>query len=466
MAAKPRVVGTTAGFSPVILDNNRFNPLRSFSLFLGLALVFLRVSAFHQVQTVLMHANLKLLYVVGIPALTGTVLCGGLPRAFKKSPTWYWIGFGVWMSVACLASTWRSDSVLRITLPYLRTNIIFMVIVAGLIVGWKECVSLMRCLAFSAFATLLVARLFQNATDAYGDRFTLDFGTVSNSNDFACHLAFCLPFLYWAVLSSKSIVIKLISLAGIAYAVLVIFRTGSRGGLIAIIAMCIAFMLWSSTAQRLALLIIAPIVCIGVISIVPHQTLMRIVSFSAGEAQASAEALESSAQRRYLLQKSIEYTFKFPLFGVGPGEFASYEGGHNEVIGAHGTWHATHNSFTEVSSECGIPGLLFYVAGLVASFRVFYSTYKRARPRADCVDIKNAMFCLMICMVGYCVATFFLNFAYFFYPVLLGGFAVVVASAMNEEFARRDAVAASRPVELWQVPGLQNSWVRTATGVV
>src|SRR5579863_6132034 len=138
MAAKPRVVGTTAGFSPVILDNNRFNPLRSFSLFLGLALVFLRVSAFHQVQTVLMHANLKLLYVVGIPALTGTVLCGGLPRAFKKSPTWYWIGFGVWTSVACLASTWRSDSVLRITLPYLRTNIIFMVIVAGLIVGWKE----------------------------------------------------------------------------------------------------------------------------------------------------------------------------------------------------------------------------------------------------------------------------------------------------------------------------------------
>ena len=216
--------------------------------------------------------------------------------------------------------------------------------------------------------------------------------------------------------------------------------------------------------HRLTLLVLIPIGCALSVVLVPHDTLVRILSFSSSEQQASAEALESSDQRKYLLRKSIEYTLEFPIFGVGPGNFADYEGGHNQTIGSHGTWHATHNTFTEVSSECGIPALLFYVAGLISSFRIFYSAFKKARSRPDCKDIKDVMFCTMLCMIGFVAATTFLNFAYQFYQVLLGGWAVAVAVAATDEFANRDRAAAAVQVTPVPVPR-RNPWVRTTPGI-
>lgn len=462
VAAQPTVTSPAAGLPAIGLDNDRNNPLRIFALSLGLCLVFLRVSALHQVQTALMSVNLKLLYVVGIPATLGTILCGGLHRAFARSPAWYWLGYWVWMAAACPTSVWRSNSVAKVVLPYLRTNLPVMIVIAGLIVGWKECRSMMRCMALGAFATLLVARLFQN--DDFTGRFSLEFGTVSNSNDFACHLLFCLPFLYWVVLSSKSFAMRLLCLGGIGYGVLTVVKTGSRGGLVGLALVVIACFCWSPMGHRLALLALIPIGCALSVALVPHETLVRILSFSADQQQTSAEAMESTDQRKYLLRKSIEYTLEFPIFGVGPDNFAMYEGGHNQVIGSHGAWHATHNTFTEVSSECGIPALLLYLAGLISSFRIFYSTFKKARSRPDCKDIKDMMFCTMLCMIGFVAATSFLNFAYQFYQVLLGGWAVAVAAATKEEFANRErAVPVS---EVFPNPApRRNPWVRTTPGI-
>ena len=459
VADQPRVAAPPPDLAAIALENDRNNPLRKLAFSLGLGLVFLRVSALHQVQTVLMSANLKLLYVFGIPATLGALLCGGLQRAFARSPTWYWLAYWVWLVAACPTSVWRSNSVIKVVLPYLRTNLPAMIVVAGLIVGWKECTSMMRCMAYGAFATLLVARLFQN--DKYTGRFSLEFGTVSNSNDFACHLLFCLPFLYWVVLSSKSFALRLLCLAGLAYGVLTVIKTGSRGGLVGLVLVIAACFIWSPVMHRLAIVALIPIGCVAAAALVPHETLVRILSFSAGEQQTSAEALESSAQRKYLLKKSIEYTLEFPIFGLGPGNFAMYEGGHNEIIGSHGAWHATHNTFTEVSSECGIPALLLYLAGLASSFRIFYSTFRKARSRPNCKDIKDVMLCTMLCMIGFVTATTFLNFAYQFYQVILGGWAVAVAAATKEEFAARERAAAALPAAAVPVP----SWVRTTPGL-
>ncbi len=445
---------------PVTVDHEQNNPLRMFSLSLMLALVFLRVSAFHQVQTVLMGVNLRLLYVVGIPAILGTFLCGGLQRSFRKSPAYYWTGYFIWMALACPTSTWTGESVTKTVIPYLRTNLIMLFLVAGLIIGWNECRSLLRCFAWSAVGSLLVARLFQRSAD----RFALEFGTVSNANDFAAHLLFCLPFLYWVVLTSKSMALRLICLGGIAYGVLIILQTGSRGGLLGLLAVVLALMCWGSTMQRLALLIIIPIGCIGVVAALPHQTLNRILSFSWEDKDASAEALQSSDQRRYLLQKSVEYAFQHPIFGIGPGEFPNYEGKHNQVIGTHGTFHETHNSFTEAASECGIPAFLLMVAGLAASFRIFYSIFRKARRRNDSRDIQDAMMCTMLCMVGFVVAITFLNFAYFFYQPLLGGWAIAAYFGTKEEFEKRDLAAQVLAIQPSPV-AQRNPWIRPTPGL-
>ena len=410
-----------------------------FSLWLMLVVVFLRISGLHQAQAYLLHVNLKLLYVAGIPAALGTVLCGGLQRSFRGKPAFFWTAFTLWMFVTVPFAHWPGGALLMTTLPYFRTNLIMLFMVAGLVIEWKECQSLMRCMAWGALGTLFLARIFQNPV--FQERFGLEFGTVSNPNDFACHLLLVLPFLYWVVLTAKSFVLRLICLAGIGYGIYLVVGTASRGALIGLCVVALFYLLWGSMVQRVALVVLAPLTILVLLTTVSHSALNRIVSFSSSSENASQEALESSASRRYLLEKSIEYALKFPIFGVGPGMFPFYEGSHNAIIGTHGSWHGTHNTFTQVASETGAPGLIFFVGGLASSLAIFYSIFRKASRRPNCLDIRNACMCVLLGLVGFIVSSTFLNFAYFFYQPLIGGMAVAFSIATKEEFARRDRAA-------------------------
>jgi O-antigen ligase len=168
--------------------------------------------------------------------------------------------------------------------------------------------------------------------------------------------------------------------------------------------------------------------------------LVRILSFSAESADASEEALESSEMRRHLLQESILYTLQHPLFGVGMEQFSNYEGIHSTLVGGlRGFWHETHNTYTQVSSECGIPALALYLAGIVSTFLMLNRVYRRACGKPDCADIRNAAFCIMLAMTAYCTATTFLNFAYFFYLPAIASLAIAVSNAAQVEFDRRSS---------------------------
>jgi len=58
-----------------------------------------------------------------------------------------------------------------------------------------------------------------------------------------------------------------------------------------------------------------------------------------------------------LFLRSIQLTFEHPILGVGPGEFMDAEAEEAAVAGKKAMWHFTHNSYTELSSETGLPGL-------------------------------------------------------------------------------------------------------------
>ena len=93
------------------------------------------------------------------------------------------------------------------------------------------------------------------------------------------------------------------------------------------------------------------------------------------------------------------------------------------MIGTHGTYRDTHNTFTQISSECGIPGFLIFVAGIVSTWLLLNAVYREAQQRPDCGDIALAVLCMMVGMVGFVVAITFLTFGYFFYLPAMGGFA-------------------------------------------
>ena len=160
------------------------------------------------------------------------------------------------------------------------------------------------------------------------------------------------------------------------------------------------------------------------ISLLPAATWTRLVSFSKNP-QASDEALASSESRQYLLRRSIIYIFQNPFFGVGPRQFASYEGQSMNKQGLQGSWHDTHNSYTQISSECRIPALGFYLAAVISTFGLL----ARIRKRATGLNAKETVtsaYCITIGLVAYCTAALFVNFGYQFELPAISGLVVAM----------------------------------------
>ena len=79
-------------------------------------------------------------------------------------------------------------------------------------------------------------------------------------------------------------------------------------------------------------------------------------SLSEEENKAFAGATVGSQSKTTPFSRSIELTIKNPIVGVGPGMFAVAEAEDAQEQNIEEVWHETHNAYTQVSSEIGIPG--------------------------------------------------------------------------------------------------------------
>lgn len=324
---------------------------------------------------------------------------------------------------------------------YIRTVYPMLFVVAGVTFTWRECRSIMWAIAAGGAVIMSAANMFQDTSGHSGDRLGIEFGTIGNPNDYALHLIFALPFVMWVGLTAKIKVIRAAAWFAVAFCLVLILRTASRGALISMGAGILFWLIRGTMRQRMVLLFGGPILALALVAFVPKSSLVRIVSFSSSDADASQEALDSSADRRYLLRMSIIYTLEHPAFGVGLGQFMTVEGESNQVIGSHGLWHETHNAYTEVSSECGLVAFGLYVAAIVSTFLMVNRIYLKAK-KAGCEHIRIATFCIMLCMVMFCTGITFLNFAYFFYLPLLTSLVTAISWSAEEEFAARPAAVA------------------------
>ena len=402
--------------------------------------VLVRFAYLHEILVVLAGAKLYLLYVFGLPALVSVLLSGGIRRVLQSRPAVYWMLFTVWIAVAIPFSVWKGGS-MNLLIGYLKVGPPVLFLIAGSLTNWRQSNVMMWMLVLAAGMGLLTARLFQ--VDI-GGRFSLEFGSIQNANDFAAHLLLLLPFLLWVALSSRSPILRMLSLAGMGFGFYIILRTASRGAVVAL-AVDFAFFLWRATQpQRIVALLLIPVVIAILVLVVPHNALVRIQSFSSetssGSSNVAKEAAGSASTREYVVGKGIEYTLHHPIFGVGPGEFTDFEGSHNQTVGTHGYYLAAHNSFLQVSSECGIPGLLLFTAAIVATFRMLNATNREAR-RKGFLDISNATFCVMLALIGFTIAAAFLSLAYSFYFPALAGLAGGMSVAAKQEFVSRPAAA-------------------------
>jgi hypothetical protein len=399
-------------------------------------------------------AQLKVMMVLNVIWLAAAVLSGGMLAVLTTRVGIAFVGFFCWLLVAFPFSVWRGGSMETVQLT-LRALLLMASIIA-LVRTTDACRRLMYAMGFALAMAAIVSRGFgdQGATG----RLALSVGAFSDPNIYCIALLTGLPFLLLRFTIKTGIIPRLIPIAFFIPVLITAVATGSRSGFLALLAMFAVYLYRSSGRTRVYLLAGAAAAVMLVSLVASDYLLARFTtifsstydsSLSVEENRAlSAAAVGSAHQRKYLFRRSIELTLKNPIVGVGPGMFAVAEAEDAKEKNIEETWHETHNSYTQVSSETGIPGLIFYLTGLIIAFRTL-SRWSKVHPRGPdtrtfYVMRQSAMY-LQLSLIVLLTGAMFLSMAYNGLIFVLVGLTVAFDRAGIKEFSGIRSVSVPAP---------------------
>ncbi len=274
-------------------------------------------------------------------------------------------------------------------------------------------------------------------------------GNYADPNDLALAVTISLPLCLALLFLSKRMLWKAVWIAAMVVMIYSVFLTGSRGGFLALIVVA-AVSLWTLfiRGRRRYLLVLAALGGLLLWPLASATVFERMTATFDSEEDTSAAYL-SAQQRQQLLLRSIEVTAQHPLFGVGPGNFDTVSG----------NWHTTHNSYTLMSSEGGVPAFILYVLILWCGFANLRAAKRLIRGQTKAALLAHA---ITASLVGYVVGSFFLSVAYQFFPYILVGYTTALFSISANSAAQSNRLDAARQVQ----PAKELVWQSDATTVV
>jgi O-antigen ligase len=166
--------------------------------------------------------------------------------------------------------------------------------------------------------------------------------------------------------------------------------------------------------------------------------------------------IESNEARKKLLIDSIIVTLKHPLLGVGPGNFQVAQNAMSAARGDLSLWHVTHNTYTQVSSEMGVIGLMIYGALLFNIFKVLNSIIRARYPGEHWTNLRHLALSLRAAFIVFLPVAFFCSLGYNADVPILAGLTTALGFMAQKQ--RAIDRAASEPIvtdEPLLKPGLE-----------
>jgi O-antigen ligase len=398
--------------------------LQSVAVFFVLSFLFL---VYSRVPEFLPFRGVAL--VASAVALLFSALSGNLIATLTSRVSVLLLAFTAWAIVGVPFSVWPSAALTTVATGWLKTLLVFYVAAAGLNTI-RECKITVYVLAF---ATVTIIVLTLHYGQMIEGRLMLGGGTLSNSNDLAMYLSAGAPFCLYAFGKFKRIW-KPFWMATLALILLNVLKTGSRGTLLAI-GVATVYMFVKSGPMRRAVMVGTAVVGVIVIAVtIPRDTLERYTTvFGNSTPDVVNEAVASRENRILLFKTSIIVTATNPIFGVGMDQFpvasASY------LVKTIGTedWHVTHNMYTQISSELGIPGFLLYMSLVVISFRNIGAVMRSTYMHPTNGEIYDLAFAIRVSWIVFLVAGCFSSIALSVPLLMLIGISEVLRRAVLPE---------------------------------
>lgn len=237
-------------------------------------------------------------------------------------------------------------------------------------------------------------------------------GIYENSNELALILVLTLPFCAAFLLRARGWWRKAFWGTAAMLMVYATMLTGSRAGTLALLvsgAVCLRE--FGIRGRRLGLLIAVVGVAMAIMLAAGDTVKDRFNDMFGDEptTDAGRAAYGSAQKRQELFWKSVAVTAEHPVFGVGAGNFNSISG----------LWHDQHNTYTQMSSEGGVPAFVLYVLLLWCALANLRKINLLAP--ADSEEVLFAM-ALRASLWGFLVGSFFTASAYQFFTYFLVGY--------------------------------------------
>ncbi len=376
----------------------------------------------------------------------GALMSGRFLAMFSLIPGKLLGGFFLWNCVCFVFSIWPGGS-----LEWVISSAKFVISTMIVVAFATSLRSAMMLLLASGFG-LGTASLFPSFSggEVAGRLVTSTGGgegTLGDPNYFCLFLLSGLPLLWLAAKHGQGIR-KAFPLLLSVWAMMVAVKTGSRGGMIAIVIGIGFYMLQATQQQRLRIFAGSIVAIFGVLLFAPQHVLLRLgtmVEIDTGRTQTEEERKEaeraagSAHTRLDLLQRGIEFTFKNPIFGLGPGMFPVANNDRAQAEGGWVSWHETHNMYVQASSETGFIGFGLFLAVFISSYRALGRIRQWCRTNAHPKGLLmyDAALYLQIAFVIFMVDGFFLSIVYMSNWWLMAGLAMGLSVGCHHEITTR-----------------------------
>lgn len=373
-------------------------------------------------------------------------------------PVRTWIGgslllYSGWLLLATPFSVWRGGSYEYVVNEWSKSLAVFF-IVGALTVSVEHTAKVIRTICYGIVMVALLS--FPFGVSVAG-RLALRRGAYESPNELST--AMMLGCIYtWFIVSDQA-QSKFRRAAGVLAIVLLFYvmaATGSRAVMLTVAVIFLFLLKQYSMAKRLVVLAVLFVAIIASTARLPEHLLNRYVTFfnhqldsanSESDLQQRAMALGSSNQRLSLLKTSIRLTFQHPLFGVGPGMFSVAENTIALQSGkVAGAWKGTHNTYTEISSENGIPALVFYLVCMFSCRKELTAVQKSCKQFKQSIKVQRVALIALTLKLALLACSIFYMFEHIaysaFFPALAGLILAFGRSAKKELATQETRVVA------------------------
>jgi hypothetical protein len=390
------------------------------------------------------------------------LLSRGFQIALKSNVGKALLGFTVFMGLSVPFSVWRFGSKEIFQNHWLTFSFVAFLSVGGLVHSYSQWVRLFKTLAYALLVFTIIANVFG---DSDNGRLFLQQGKFANPNEMAQALLLGLPLWGVMMVLSKGLPGKVFAMGVMVLILATTFRTGSRGAMIGFVVMLLVVFLRAPIMGKMQIML-AGILFLGIVmTTMPGKLIARYKSVAQDEVDdgemdpgMAASAATSMQSRKQLLRHSLIFTMRHPLFGVGAGMFEVADDAYMKSLGYRkGTWLGTHNSYTQVSSELGIPAFLFFVTAVGMALNGPYTLYKKTRGDPRLQELGTLALGIHYCMVIYAVTILFEHIAYTIMLPVFGGIAVSLVRTAEVEIKRIQAT----PMPVMMSTNMFHSYLRT-----